>query len=177
MKAQGKLRQSVRALPWKSGGFVCIALLAWWSYSAPIHLVGRLRSAVGNSDAAYASSIVAARVDFVQVNHELSGNLHSATKGHLDAASFSHLLRYGWLEQQKARGSIDRSQQTRLYRVRYKDLNRFMALYWDPPHVHEVILTLERKNVFQRWHVTAVRQFNVCAYDFDCALVASTGSP
>jgi hypothetical protein len=166
----------VRALRWKLWGFVCIALLAWWSYAAPVHLVGRIRSSVENADAAGASSLIAARVDFAQVNQHLSGDLQSATAGRLDAASFAHLLRYGWLEQQKAKGSIDRTQQTRLYRVRYRELNRFMALYWDPGHVHEVILTLERKSVLQRWYVTGVRQFNVCAYDFDCALVAANSS-
>ena len=173
MKPLRKLLRTVRTLNWAAGGFVCIALLAWWFYSAPAHLVGRIRSALDNPEAAGAGSLVAIRVDFTQVNENLSGDLHSATDGHLDAAGFSHLLRYGWIEGQKAKAS-DLSQQTRLYRVRYRDLNRFMALYWDPGHVHEVILTLERKSVLERWYVTAVRQFNVCAYDFDCALVAAS---
>ena len=171
------LWRTIRRTRWKPWVLVGIAALAWWCYSAPIHLVGRIRNAVENADASDAAALVAARVDFAQVNEQLSGDLRSAVEGQLDAAAFSHLLRYGWLERQKAKTSIDRSQQTRLYRVRYRGLNHFMALYWDPPHVHEVILTLRRKSVFQRWHVTEVRQFNVCAYDFDCALVADSNGP
>ncbi len=78
------------------------------------------------------------------------------------------------MQDNPALGSVPiRPRHTRLYRIRYKDLNRFIAIYWDPGQIHEVVLTLQRTNVFQRWYVTAVHQFNVCAYDFDCALISS----
>ncbi len=119
----------------------------------------------------------------------MSGDLHGATQGRLDGESFSQLLLFGWLPQQGRKIDVDeaanhtaddnpapgivpvRAEHTRLYHVRYKDLNRVMAIYWDATQIHEVVLTLERKSVLHRWHVTRVHQFNVCAYDFDCALV------
>ena len=147
--------------------------LAWWCYAAPIHLAKRIRTAVEEPRESGASSVIHSRVDFARVNARLSGDLHSATHGHLNGESFSHLLLYGWLPQQRQKTDVEesRAQHTRLYRIRYKDLNRFIAIYWDPSQIHEVVLTLQRKNVFHRWHVTAVHQFNVCTYDFDCALI------
>jgi hypothetical protein len=161
-----------RCRPWALLGMIA---LAWWCYSAPIHLAQRIRSAVEGSRENAAAALLS-RVDFVRVNAHLSGDLHTATQGRLDDESFAHLLLYGWLPQQRqnadAAGNVPRrAQHTRLYRIRYQDLNRFIAIYWDPGHIHEVVLTLQRKSVLHRWSVTRVRQFNVCAYDFDCALV------
>jgi hypothetical protein len=181
-----KLR-GLRCKPWALLGMLA---LAWWCYAAPIHLAKRIRSAVEEPRESGASSVIHSRVDFVRVNAQLSGALHSATHGHLNSASFSHLLLYGWLPQQRLKIDVEKSaqhavqdnpalgsvpvrpQHTRLYRIRYRDLNRFIAIYWDPGQIHEVVLTLQRTNVFQRWYVTAVHQFNVCAYDFDCALIS-----
>jgi hypothetical protein len=59
-----------------------------------------------------------------------------------------------------------------LTHIRYKDPNRFIALFWDASEAHEVVLTLQRRSVLHRWYVTRVDQFNVCAFDFDCTQVA-----
>lgn len=136
-----------------------------------------------------ASSIIASRIDFARVNAQLSGDLHSATNGHLNGASLSHLLLYGWLPRQRQKTAADKvtnrtaenepipgsvplhAQHTRLHVVRYQSLNRFIAIFWDASETHEVVLTLQRESVFHRWYVTKVAQFNVCAYDFDCAQV------
>jgi hypothetical protein len=150
--------------------------VAWGCYSAPIHLANRLRSAVEQPRESAASSLISSRVDFAKVNAQLSGDLHSATRGQLDYESFSQLLLRGWLPQQRPKADIEASvpaQHTRLYRIRYQDLNRFIAIYWDPNQIHEVVLTLQRQSVLHRWYVTRVHQFNVCAYDFDCALLPS----
>jgi hypothetical protein len=113
----------------------------------------------------------------------------------LNGDSFSRLLLFGWLPQQRrkidagkaanesdetnpAPGSVPVSaERTRLYHVRYQDLNRVIAIYWDASQIHEVVLTLQRKSVLHRWYVTKVHQFNVCAYDFDCALVSPGDLP
>lgn len=165
-----------RCRPWALLGLVA---LAWWCYAAPIQLAKRIRAAAEEPRESGASSLIASRVDLGRVSTQLSGDLHNATHGRLTGESFSHLLLYGWLPQQRqktdaAGSATDRAQHTRLYRIRYQDLNRFIAIYWDPAQIHEVVLTLQRKNVFHRWSVTRVHQFNVCAYDFDCALVSET---
>jgi hypothetical protein len=160
--------------PWALLGMIA---LAWWSYAAPIHLAKRIRNAVEKPGGSAASDLISSRIDFAKVNAQLSGDLHSATQGHLDSDSFSQLLLQGWLPQQRQNADVEASaQHTRLYRIRYKELNRFIAIYWDANQIHEVVLTLQRKSVFHRWHVTRVHQFNVCAYDFDCALVSSPDS-
>lgn len=184
----------LRDLRWKPWALLGMAALAWWCYTAPIHLAKRIRTAVEEPRQTAAASLLSSRVDFARVNAQLSGDLHSATHGHLDGESFSHLLLHGWLPQQRhkihveqstnqavaadpAPGSVSiRDQHTRLYRIRYKDLNRFIAIYWDPSQIHEVVLTLQRKSVLHRWYVTRVHQFNVCAYDFDCAVISSSDS-
>lgn len=184
----------VRGLRWKPWALAGLAALAWWSYSAPIHLAKRLRNAVEEPHEARASSLIVSRVDFARVNAQLSGDLHSATLGHLSGESFAQLLLYGWLPQQRRKAGVEassdhtvqegaapvsgpvRARYTRLFRIRYKDLNRFIAIFWDPDQIHEVVLTLQRESVFHRWYVTRVHQFNVCAYDFDCALVSSAES-
>jgi hypothetical protein len=161
---------------WKPWALLAMAALAWWSYAAPINLTKRIRSSVEQSLESGASSLIASRVDFAQVNAQLSGDLHEATDGHLNGESFSHLLLYGWLPQQTKNeitpgSASSRAQHTRLYVIRYKDLNRFVAIFWDANEVHEIVLTLQRQSVLHRWYVTKVAQFNVCAYDFDCAQV------
>ena len=172
--------RKLRALRWKPWVLLGMAALAWWCYAAPIHLTKRIRSSVEELLESDASSLISSRVDFARVNAQLSGDLHSATHGHLNGASFSQLLLYGWLPQQRqnnpAPGSVpDRARHTRLYVVRYQDLNRFIAIFWDSSEVHEVVLTLQRRSVFHRWYVTKVTQLNVCAYDFDCALPIGVG--
>lgn len=173
--------RELRHLRWKRWALLGIAALAWWSYAAPIHLAKRIRSAVEEPRKTWASSLISSRVDFAQVNAQLSGDLHGATGGHLSGESFTHLLLYGWLPQQRRSavpGSVPvRAQYTRLFRIRYKELNRFIAIFWDPNQIHEVVLTLQRKSVLHPWHVTKVAQFNVCAYDFDCALIAIADLP
>lgn len=185
----------LRASRWKLWTALGTAALAGWFYAAPITLSKSLRSAAEEPRSADAASLIAARVDFTRVNAQLSGDLRSATNGHLDSQSFARLLLYGWLPQQKRKaadpGTIDRAdennpteesaptpgQQTRLYHIRYKSLNRFMAIYWDATQVHEVVLTLERESPFHRWQVTRVFQFNICPYDFDCTLTPSVDIP
>lgn len=160
---------------WQPWAVVCVLALAWWSYSAPIHLAKQLRSAVEAPREEAASSLIASRVDFARVNAQLSAELRGASEGRLTGQSFSHLLLLGWLPQQRQMTQVDtsvRAQHTRLYRIRYRALNRFIAIYWDPNQVHEVILTLQRKSVLHPWHVTRVHQVNICAYDFDCALLS-----
>jgi hypothetical protein len=159
--------RKLRALRWRLWVPLGMAAMTWWWYAAPIHLVNRIRSQVEEPAKSGATSLVSSRVDFARVNARLSGDLHSTTRGHLNRASFSHLLLYGWLPQQRQKAAVE--EKSRLYVVRYKDLNRFIAIFWDAGEVHEVVLTLQRKSVLHRWHVTAVTQFNVCAYEFDCA--------
>ena len=175
-------RRKLRALRWKPWALPGMVALAWWCYAAPTHLAKQLRSAVDGPRETAASSLISSRVDFARVNAQLSGDLHSATRGHLDSESFSHLLLHGWLPQQRQKTDVEQSESirarhTRLYRIRYQDLNRFIAIYWDHSQIHEVVLTLQRKSVFHRWYVTRVHQFNVCAYDFDCALISSADPP
>ena len=163
-----------RCRPW---AFVGALALAWWCYAAPIQLAKRIRTAVEQSGASDASALITSRVDFARVNAQLSGDLHSATHGRLTGESFAHLLLYGWLPQQRQNSDAStsvpgRAGHTRLYRIRYRELNRFIAIYWDPAQIHEVVLTLQRESMLHRWSVTRVHQFNVCAYDFDCALVS-----
>jgi hypothetical protein len=159
--------RKLRDLRWRLWVLLGMAALTWWWYAAPIHLVKRIRSHVEEPLESGASSLVSSRVDFARVNARLSGDLHSASRGHLDRDSFSHLLLYGWLPQQRQNAAVEKK--SRLYVVRYQDLNRFIAIFWDASEVHEVVLTLQRKSALHRWYVTAVTQFNVCAYDFDCA--------
>lgn len=172
----------VSARRWKRWALPGLFALAWWYYSAPIHLVKDIRSEVDESRNSAASSRMTSRVDFAQVNAQLSGDLHGATRGHLTSENFSHLLLHGWLPQQKQNTNIEngpanRAGHTRLYRIRYQDLNRFIAIYWDHAQIHEVVLTLRRQSVFHRWYVVGVHQFNVCAYDFDCALISNATPP
>ena len=166
--------------PWAIFGAIA---LAWWYYAAPIHLAKRIRGAVEEPGGA---SIIASRVDFERVNARLPEGLRSATPGHLSSESCSHLLLHGWLPQQSRKVGGERTgpdgltllePHTRLTQVRYKDLNRFMAMFWDTTEAHEIVLTLRRKSVLHRWYVTEVNQFNVCAYDFDCAQVAIEDFP
>ena len=154
---------SMRAIRWKPWALLGFIALAWWYYAAPVHLAKRIRSAVEESDETAAASLISSRVDFARVNAQLSGDLHGATDGHLNDESFSHLLLYGWLPQQPLNVDVDsvpsRAQHTRLYRIRYRELNRFIAIYWDPTEVHEVVLTLQRQSPFHRWYVTRVHRF------------------
>lgn len=173
---RGGLLSTWRWQPWALLG---VLALTWWYYAAPIHLAKELRSAVEMPRDAATSELIAARVDFAKVDAQLSGDLQTATQGHLDSDSFSHLLLLGWLPQQRKQSNIDasmRDQHTRLFRIRYREPNRFIAIFWDPGESHEVVLTLQRKSVLHRWYVTRVYQFNVCPYDFDCALVSSPDS-
>jgi hypothetical protein len=178
-----------RAVRWAPWALLGIAALGWWFYAAPIQLTKRIRTAVEAPLEPGAVSLISSRVDFAQVNARLSGDLHRATQGRLDGESLPHLLLHGWLPQQRrkavddaagdavghelapATGSI-RALHTQLYVVRYKDLNRFMAIFWDASQVHQIVLTLRRDGPFHRWRVAGVNQFNTCAYDFDCATVA-----
>jgi hypothetical protein len=169
-------RRRRRAVPWRLFSLLGLAALAWWFYAAPANLANRLRSAVEQPGAGVPAT-VADRVDFAAVNAQLASDLRRAVPAGLDGAGFAHLLLYGWLPQQRANaapaeplapGMSVRSRQTRVYIVRYKALNRAIATFWDPYQIHQVILTLERQSVVQRWRVTRVAQFNTCAYDFDC---------
>ena len=163
----------MRGLRWRPWAWIGIAVLAWWYYAAPINLAKRIRTAVGEPGE---SSLVAARVDFSRVNADLSAALQGATNGRLDGETFAQLLRYGWLPQQRRSVPV-RARQTRLYQVRYQHLNRFIAIFWDADQEHEVILTLHRESALHRWYVTRVAQFNVCAYDFDCARISIADLP
>jgi len=169
-------RRKLGVRRWKPFAFVVLVALAWWFYAAPANVANNLRSAVAQP--ASAGALVSARVDFARVNPQLSGELRRAVAGRLDSASFAQLLLHGSVPQQRKAaaaplppGVSALSQQTRLYLVRYKTLNRVMANFWDAYHFRQVILTLERRSVFHRWQVTKVVQFNMCAYDFDCASV------
>lgn len=173
----GEERRPSRRLRWKLWALLGTLALAWGYYAAPIYLTKRIR----NAAAAGTPPLIASRVDFSRVNARLSGDLRQATGGRLDAESFSHLLLYGWLPQQRQKtpaatpGLPASANQTQLYHIRYKGLNRFIAILWDAHQVHEVVLTLERKSPLHRWHVTKVVQFNTCAYAFDCAQVQIGG--
>ena len=171
--------RKLRAVRWKPWALLGMVALAWWCYAAPIHLAKEIRSAVEEPGKTAASSLIASRVDFARVNAQLSGDLQGATDGHLNGENFSHLLLHGWLPTQRPNTDVEKSgraEHTQLYRIRYRELNRFIAIYWDANQIHEVVLTLQRKSVLHRWYVTRVHQFNVCAYDFDCALTASPDS-
>ena len=175
-------------LHWKPWAALGMAALAWWCYAAPIQLAERIRRSAEEPAHSPESSLIASRVDLDRVNGQLSAELRLAANGRLDHRGFAHLLLYGWLPQQKPRNPVDAAtspvaqdvltpdsvpvtaRHTRLTQVRYKSLNRFIAIFWDADQVHEIVLTLQRTSVLHRWQVTHVTQFNVCAYDFDCAM-------
>lgn len=171
---------NLRNFRWKTLTAMALVALTWWFYAAPANVAKRLRGAVEQAEDGAAPALVSARVDFARVNPALTGDLHSTVNGKLDADSFSHLLLHGWLPQQRPNAAADeplpvgvpaQARQTRIYLVRYRDWNRVIATFWDANHFRQIILTLERSNLFHPWKVTRVAQFNMCPHDFDCAHV------
>lgn len=170
--------QSSKGRLWRWIALLGFVVLAWSFYAAPASLANRWHDASEQPGADTTLALINARVDFAKVHPQLSGELRRATGGRLTAPAFAQLLLYGWLPQQRKivdeplpAGVSARSRQTRIYLVRYKGWNRAMATFWDANHFHQIILTLERENIFGRWQVTKVAQFNICPHDFDCAHV------
>lgn len=163
-----------RRVKWKPLALLAALALAWWCYAAPGNVAKRLRASTE-------TALLADRIDFASVNAQLSGDLKKAVPGGLNAASFTHLLLYGWLPQQRPKtddANVPRSyKHTRIYQVRYKSLNRVLVMFWDINQFHQVALTLERDSVFHRWHVTRVTQYNFCAYEFDCKQIPLADIP
>lgn len=166
---------TIGALRWKPWAMFGAAALAWWFYAAPAIVAKQIRASVAEPPTA--DSPVASRVDFARINARLPAFLHEAAGDRLDAKGFSHLLLYGWLPRQRPRvdpakppqpGLSARAGQSQLYHVRYRALNRAVAIFWDAYQVHEVVLTLERANMLAPWRVTKVAQISTCAYDLDC---------
>jgi hypothetical protein len=170
----------LRIFRWKPWTLLGVAVLAWWYYAAPIRLVERIREAAEEPEGPGAPPLFASRIDFDRVNVRLPLDLHGATGGRLNEESFSHLLLYGWLPQQRRRATeraLTRARHTQLTAIRYKDLNRFLAIFWDPSQVYQVVLTLRREGPLHRWRVTGVDQLTTCGRDFDCAHVSLEDLP